>query len=75
MKHVKIIKKGNDAFGILKEERSNKTYTMKTLGNYLINEIPNINLDISSLPGDDRATIGHYINKGMRHHAKRNIQE
>ena len=75
MKHVKILKKGSDAFCILGEKRNSKSYTMKTLGNYLINEIPYINLDISSLPRDDRATIGHYINKGMKHHVKRNLCE
>lgn len=75
MKYVKIIKKDNNTFGILKERRNSKTYNMKTLGNYLINEIPFIDLDISSLPRSDREEIGHFINKGMRYHTKRKVKE
>jgi len=71
---AKVIKKGNNVFGILREGGDNKTYTMKTLGNFVVNEIPYMSFDLSGLPELDRKQITRYGYRGMRHHAKRKLQ-
>lgn len=71
MKHVKVVKKGNDIFEMFRQSGNNKTYSMKSLGCFVINEIPYTSFDLNGLPDHDRQQISHYMNKGKMHHAKR----
>jgi len=74
MKHAKIIKKGNDMFGILRQGGGGKTYSMKSLGSYVVNEIPYTSFDLSDLPSGDKQQVTHFMNRGLKHHVKRKLQ-
>lgn len=72
--YAKIIKKGNDMFGILREGGDGKNYTMKGVGSFVINHAPYLEFDLSGLPDSNRMEVFGYVNKGKKHHVKRKLK-